>query len=136
MDIKEFIINTNNELIAKGNFDIIGTAFQSSYIAHNDSKTYSGHDFVKKWTKSLRSAISNLKVLEIKVLSENKNTITWQRRISGIHSGNFKAIPPSGKKITWNEILVSEIKDGKFQEEWVVSELAGKLLSYKPKSKK
>ena len=41
-------------------------------------------------------------------------------------------IPPSKKKIKWNEMVVSRFEGDKIAEEWVVSELAGQLLLKQP----
>ncbi len=52
--------------------------------------------------------------------------------MQGTHLKNLMGIPPSGKKITWNEMVVSRFEKGKIVKEWVVSELSGKLLLNQP----
>ena len=46
----------------------------------------------------------------------------------GKHTKSIKGIPASEKIIQWDEMIVSKFKDGKIEEEWIVSELVGKLL--------
>jgi hypothetical protein len=67
-------------------------------------------------------------VLNIEILVEEGNTITWQRTLHGTHKANMMGIPQTGKKIKWNEMVVSRFEGDKIAEEWIVSELAGQLL--------
>lgn len=131
---KEEIINlTSDELIHKGNLDIINSHFSANYMAHAGDKKYEGHDFLRRWTKQIHAAIGNIKVAQILVLAQTDQTITWQRTLTGIHQENLRGIPASGKKIKWNEMVVSQIIDDKISEEWIVSELAGELMLKLPK---
>ena len=50
-DIEKIIISANDELITKGNLDVIEKVFASEYIVHSGGKNYSGHEFIKKWAK-------------------------------------------------------------------------------------
>ncbi len=116
------------QLIGQGNLNIIDTIFTTNYIAHAEDKDYKGHEFIKRFSKQLRSAIPDTSVLNIEILVEEGNTITWQRTLHGTHKANMMGIPQTGKKIKWNEMVVSRFEGDKIAEEWIVSELAGQLL--------
>jgi len=118
----------NEELFVKGNMESIAEIFSVAYVAHAGGKDYKGHEFLKRFTKLLRTSIPDVKVLKIECLNETDRTITWQRTLSGTHKVNMVGIPPSGKKVKWREMVVSRFADGKIIEEWVVSELLGELL--------
>ena len=122
------------ELISKGNTEVIHTAFSPDYTAHAGEKSYQGHDFLKSWTQQVQSAIHDIKILKIWFLSENGDTITWQRSMTGVHQKSLRGIPPSSKKVKWTEMVVSRFEEDKIIEEWVVSELAGELMLKQPKS--
>ena len=122
-------INTALEqLFEEGNIDIVSSVFSENYIAHHGDKTNTGHDFIKRFTKQIRKAIPDLKVLKIEFLSQTKNMITWQRSFAGTHTAAMKSIPPSHKKIKWHEIVVSRFEDDKIVEEWLVSDLAFQMM--------
>lgn len=120
------------ELIEKGNLDVIETAFSSDYVANAGQKEFRGHSFLKRFTELLRTSISNIKVVDIKFLARDTNTIVWQRTLSGTHVVEMKGIPPSGKKVKWVDMVVTRFKNNKIAEEWVVSELMGELLLKAP----
>jgi len=125
---KEYISNTLEELIGKGNLEIIKQSFATDYIVHAGSKEYKGHSFLKRFTGQLRSAIPDVRIVNVKFLAEDKATIVWQRRLKGTHKVEMKGIPASGKKVEWVDMVVSRFNADKITEEWVVSELMGELL--------
>jgi predicted ester cyclase len=128
MKKEELLEFANEELFVKGNLDSITEIFSVNYVAHAGGNDYKGHEFLKRFTKVLRTSIPDVKVLKIEYLNETDQTITFQRTLSGTHKINMMGIPPSGKKVKWREMVVSRFEDGKIIEEWVVSELLGELL--------
>ena len=72
----------------------------------------------------------------LEFLSVSGDMVVWQRTLRGTHKGSMRGIPPSGKRVKWNEMVVSRFENGKIAEEWVVSELAGKLATQTPQPKK
>lgn len=117
-----------DQLIVKGNLDIVDSVFSKNYAVHTGSKSYNGHTFIKQFTKQLRAAIPNIKIVNIEFLSQTDNIITWQRTYSGTHKTDLKGIPASGKKVKWYEIVVSRFDKDKIIEEWVVTDLACQLM--------
>lgn len=122
-----------NELIVGANLGAIDEVFSTNYIAHAGDKKYHGHDFLKRWTKQIHLAVQGIKVVNILVLSQDEETITWQRTLTGKHINDLKGIPASDKKVTWTEMVVSRFENEKIIEEWVVSELASELILKQPK---
>ena len=121
-----------DQLIGQGNLEVVDTVFTDDYLAHAEDKAYKGHEFIKRFSGQIRSAIPDLHVLKVEILVEEGNTIAWQRTLGGTHQANMMGIPPSKKKIKWNEMVVSRFEGDKIAEEWVVSELAGQLLLKQP----
>ena len=62
---EERIKFANDELIGKGNLNVIDEIFAVNYIAHAGGKDYKGHEFIKRWTRQLRSAIPDIRVVII-----------------------------------------------------------------------
>ncbi len=128
MDRLEQIKNIADQLIGQGNLNIVDSAFSAEYVAHAGEKTHNGHKFIKQFTKQLRTAIPDIKIEKIVILSHSDNVLTWQRTLSGTHKADLKGIPASNKKVKWYEIVVSRFDKDKIIEEWVSSDLAFQLM--------
>jgi predicted ester cyclase len=135
MNKEEQIKNSNYQLIEKGDLHAVEKFFTPNYVAHAGDKDYKGHDFIKRFDKQIRTALPDISLMKVEILVNAGNTIAWQRTLNGTHKANLMGIPPSEKKIIWNEMVVSRFEDDKIAEEWVVSELAGQLLLKQPKLK-
>jgi predicted ester cyclase len=125
---KEEQIEFGLEQLLQGNLEVVDQIFSKDYLAHAGDKEYKGHEFIKRYSNQLRSAIPDIKILKIEFLIQAGDMIVWQRSFSGTHKANMMGIPPSGKKVKWIEMVVTRFKDEKIGEEWVVSELAGELV--------
>ncbi|MCX9082475.1 MAG: ester cyclase [Candidatus Methanoperedens sp.] len=128
MNKEEQIKYASDQLVGQGNLDVIGEIFSTDYIAHAGDKNYKRHGFIKRFAGQIRSAIPDIQVIKVEFLAQAGNMITWQRTLSGTHKADMMGIPPSGRKVTWTDMVVSRFEDEKIAEEWVVSELAGELL--------
>lgn len=133
MNNEEHLKLAVDKIIGNGDIGEIKNLFSPDYVAHAGEKKYKGHEFIKKYSKQLSSAIPDIKILNIEILNKSGNVITWQRVFKGTHKKNLRGIPPSGKKIKWIEMVVSRFEKNKIVEEWVVSELAAQLALKKPK---
>ncbi len=63
-----------------------------------------------------------------KILVEGKDRVAWQRTLRGAQQGAFKGFPASGREIMWRDMVTSRFRDGLIAEEWVVTDLAERLL--------
>ncbi len=129
---EEQIRNSFEELVGKGNFEILEEALAEEYIVHAGEKEYSGRSSIRQFAVQLRTAIPDLRIVEIKFLAQEADTIVWQRTLEGTHEAEIQDIPPSGKKVKWVEMAVTRFKNDKIAEEWVVSEFMGELLLSAP----
>lgn len=122
------IKNIADQLIVQGNLNIVDSVFSANYVVHTGEKNHIGHKFIKQFTKQLRTAMPDIKIVKIEILSQTDNLLTWQRTLSGTHKSNLKGIPASNKKVKWYEIVVSRFDKDKIIEEWVASDLAFQLM--------
>lgn len=129
---EERIRLANEELLGRGNLAAVDDFFCVDYRAHGGGKDYQGTDFARRFIKRLRSAFPNLEVLEVLCLNQNGSTLTWRRTLRGTHEKKMQGIPASGKQVQWEEMLVSRFEGNKIAEEWLVSDLAGRLFSKLP----
>lgn len=125
---KEHMEYANIELFNKGNLDVIEEIFSVDYVVHSGGKQYSGHSFIRRFVEFLRTAIPDLRIVDIKVHLQQDDTIVWQRTLTGTHKTDMMGIPPSEKKVEWRDMVVSRFESDLIVEEWVVSELLGEML--------
>lgn len=118
----------NSALIVDGNLAAVGDYFATDYVAHVTGRSYSGgHEVVKGIVRTYRRAFSEISV-EIDILVKARSRIAWQRTLKARHTGAFKGFPGTGLEIVWRDMAVTEFRDGLIAEEWVVTDLAEKLL--------
>ncbi len=125
----EVIRFANEELLAKGNLDVVEEVFDAEYVVHASGKEHRGHAFVRRFVKQLRVSIANLRVVAVTVFVQDGDKIVWERTLAGTHAGDLAGIPGSGKKVEWRDIVISRFEGERIAEEWTVSELAGVLFS-------
>ncbi len=118
----------NYEIVGKGNLGVVDEVFATDYVVHAGGKDYKGTEFVRRFIGQLRSAIPDLRVVEVEFLIQAGDTIAWQRTLSGTHKADMMGIPPTGQKVEWRDMLVTRFDGEKIAEEWAVSELAGQLM--------
>lgn len=126
-DLETIIRAANASLIENGNVEEIERYFSEEYVVNFSGSKKSGHRGVRGFTKAIRSAFSDLRV-DVEVFVEAGNRISWQRCVHGKQTGAFQGFPASGQRISWRDMAVSQIADGKIIEEWVVTDLAEALL--------
>ncbi len=118
----------NTTLFVEGDLDAVSTFFSPDYEVHLAAgRTLGGHDGVRAALTLTRRAFSALSV-EVEVLVEAQDRVAWQRTLRGAQTGAYHGFPASGREIVWREMVTSRIVDGKIAEEWLVSELAERLL--------
>lgn len=118
----------NQTLLINGELDRVADFFTADYVAHVTGRDFvGGHEVVKKMVREYRRAFSQLEI-SVEVLVKAKSRIAWQRTFTAIQGGPFKGFPASHQQIVWRDMVTSEFRDGLIAEEWVVTDLAEKLL--------
>jgi predicted ester cyclase len=86
-----------------------------------------GHDAIRRVVGMYRGAFADLKV-EVEILVEGKDRVAWQRTLRATHQGDFKGFPATGRPIVWRDMVTSRFRDGLIAEDWVITDLAERLL--------
>lgn len=121
------IRDANVQVIKDGNVEGISEFFDTNYVVNFSGSKKGGHGAVRGYTKTIHEAFSKLSV-DVEILVESDDRISWQRTIRGTQTSSFQGFPASDLEITWRDMVVSQIEDGRIREEWVVSDLAEALL--------
>lgn len=118
----------NAALIVDGDFDAIGEFFSPDYVAHLTGRDLAGgHEAVRKVVAAYRSAFHGIRV-EVEILAKARDRIAWQRTLRATHTGAFKGFPATGRPLVWRDMVTSRFEDCLIAEEWVITDLAERLL--------
>ena len=122
------IQDANAALIADGRLDAIGDFFTRDYLVHLTGQNLAGgHDTIREILTTYRRAFPDLQV-QVEILLEGKDRVAWQRTLRGTHQGDFKGFPATGRPIMWRDMVTSRFRDGLIAEDWVITDLAERLL--------
>lgn len=125
---KAIIEAANLAVLVNGNLHEVGNYFTADYVAHVTGQDFSGgHDVVKKIVRTYRRAFSEIEV-QIDILVKTSHRLAWQRTLRAKQTGPFKGFPATNRIIVWHDMIISEFRDGLIAEDWVVTDLAEKLL--------
>jgi len=118
----------NRILISEGNRAAIPDFFTSDYVAHlTGQDAEGGHKLICGLLELYERAFPHPEV-EVEILLEGTDRVSWQRTIRAKHTGAFKGFPASEREIVWRDVVTSQFRDGLICEEWVISDLAEQLL--------
>jgi steroid delta-isomerase-like uncharacterized protein len=122
------IQSANTTLLADGDLEAVGEFFTPDYVAHlTDQDMTGGHDMIRRVLGMYQRAFSDLKV-DVEILVEGQDRVAWQRTFRGTHQGDFKGFPATGRQIVWRDMITSRFRDGLIAEDWVITDLAERLL--------
>jgi predicted ester cyclase len=126
--LSSIIHAANHALIEDGNSDAISTYFAPDYVVHlTDQDVAGGHKLIRGMLDLYQRAFPSPKV-EVEILLEGSDRVSWQRTIRAKNEGDFKGFPASGRDLVWRDVVTSQFRDGLIAEEWVISDLAEQLL--------
>jgi predicted ester cyclase len=117
----------NHALIEQADIDAVADYFAPHYVAHATDADFHAHDFIRSFIATIRRAFPDLRS-EVEILVESDDRVAWHRTLRATHKGAFKGFPPTGKPIVWRDAVTSRFEDGLIVEDWVISDLAERLL--------
>lgn len=117
----------NRMLIVDGETDAVDTFFAAGYVGHLTEQEVRGHDAIRSVVVMYRRAFPDVQV-EVEILAVAGDRIAWQRTLRGTQLGAYRGFPATGRPTVWRDMAVSRLEDGLIAEEWVVTDLAERLL--------
>ncbi len=115
-------------LVTDGKLDAVGEFFAPDYLAHlTDRDLKGGYHWISGFLEKLRRVFPDLE-FEVEILVEGMDWVAWQRTLRGTHQGDYLGFPASGRTVVWRDMVTSRFRDGLIAEEWVISDLAERLL--------
>jgi predicted ester cyclase len=118
----------NTTLLVEGQVDRIPDFFTPGYVVHlTDQVLVGGHALAQRFLGMLRRAFPTIDV-EVEILVEGADRIAWQRTLRATNEGSFAGFPATHRRLVWRDMLTSRFEDGRIAEEWVITDLAERLL--------
>jgi len=105
-----------DQILNKGNLDLIDTHFAPDYIFKTATVTLKGVSEVKQYYGAILRAFSDIEfVVEDAFGQGDKLAKRWVFR--GTHTGELNGIPATGKRISLGGVTVARMVNGKLVEE-------------------
>lgn len=107
------------EVWIEENQDIVDEIFAPKYLSHqaDGSVLERGPEDVKKFVGEYRSAFSDIEDVIEDMIGEGDRVVTrW--RLEATHTGEFRGIPATGRRIRVTGIGIFRFEDGKVVESW------------------
>ncbi len=120
-----------NEALNSGDTEVISATidevFQPDVLIRTPLKiNASGTELMKQLWEVLLRAFPDLHVEVEDVIAEGDKVVS-RNTVSGTHQGEYMGVAPTGKSITWNEIFIGRIVDGRVAETWGVVDVASQM---------
>ncbi|MEV0829291.1 ester cyclase [Nonomuraea rubra] len=74
----------------------------------------------------LRRAFPDLHIQIEDVIAEGDRVVT-RNTVTGTHRGEYMGIPPTGRSITYKEVIIARFTDGRVAETWAVVDVMSQM---------
>jgi predicted ester cyclase len=81
---------------------------------------------IKQSLAGRRAAFPDIQVTVEDQAAEG-DKVSTRRTWRGTHQGPYRGIAPTGKRVTWTQISIVRLSEGKIVEDWAVSDELGLL---------
>jgi predicted ester cyclase len=116
------------ELFNQGKLDAAEQYLHADYIEHVrlPPGIPSGLPGFKAFVTMIRSAFPDFQYTVEDTIAED-DKVVGRITATGTNTGSFMGMPPTGKKVTWTEIHIGRMVDGKVAEHWADIDQLGLL---------
>lgn len=114
------------ETFNQGNLSVIDQLASSDFVYHHATGRDLSTEAYKKMSIMTQNAFPEA-CMEIDDLFAEGDKVACRFTITGIHKGEYRGIPPTGKKITFQGVNIFRIVDGKIAEIWSRLDLLGMM---------
>lgn len=106
-----------DELVNKRNLDIVDELFAPNYVFHDPHFPISGRDALKGFATALHDGFSGICFTIDEMVAEG-NRVLQRFTLTCTHTGDFKGIPPSGKKLVLTGLTLGRVANSQIVEDW------------------
>lgn len=128
-DNKEIVSRLYVEVMGKGNMTVADEVLSVDYVDHRlpFPDVPPTRDGLKEAVSRVRAAFTDIEaVIEDMVAGQDK--VAVRVTAAGTHQNTFNGVPPTGKRMSWQEVHIFRIADGKIVEHWGEFDMLGVLM--------
>jgi steroid delta-isomerase-like uncharacterized protein len=126
-EMRAKVLRACDEAYNKGNFDALDEINAADVVWHNPpGPDIEGLEAYKQMMKGLRNALSGFQfTIDQHIAEGDTGAIRWT--IRGTHTGQLLnlPVPPTGKQVTMNGVLMTRLVNDKAVEHWNYSDMLG-----------
>ena len=121
----ETVVRGLHDIWNSGDVSRIPEIYSDSFVAHMpkgwECSEFRGHDGVRDAIMRIRSAFSNWHE-EVQDLIVDQDRAVTRYVSTGVHTGSFIGLEPSGRRVTIDEISIYRLAAGKVEEQWCLTD--------------
>jgi predicted ester cyclase len=111
------------EAFSEGRLDVLDEVLTDDFVNHGAPPGLSqGIDGVRKVIEMERSGFPDLQYSVLHEV-EDGDMIVQHCEVSGTHLGEIFGMPPTGRRVVWNEIHIGRMVDGRAAEHWACNDM-------------
>ena len=93
-------------------------------MSHTPNGDLHGYDEITEPIVMRRNAFPDLEVtIEDQIVDGDK--VVTRLTLSGTHKGDYRGIAATGKRVSWSQIAIARIENGKIVESWRIPDRLG-----------
>ena len=126
-DNKEIVARFIEEFKNKANHDIVDELLTTDFVHHlADPRLPPGRDAIKLLGQAIAAGFPDVRATVEELLADG-DFVVERTTARATNTGEFNGIPATGNQVSWTEIHIYRLKDGKIVEQWSEIDLLGLL---------
>jgi steroid delta-isomerase-like uncharacterized protein len=116
---RQLMATINEEIWNQGKLELIDTHYAQDYVRHEAGYPgeMTGRAGLRRHIENLRSGFPDWNCTTSDVVAEGDKVVV-RYLCTGTHTGEWSGLPPTGKSIEVQSIVIHRITDGKVAEDW------------------
>lgn len=131
MEKDEEIVRKAFKVFETGNLEELNNLVDQNFVEHTPEPGFTsskkGLEYVKDLVSTYRSGISDLKI-DIKQIFSCENKVVVYANFRGKNTGSIMDIPASNKTVSFDNIDILHLKNGKISDHWGVADNLGLMM--------
>ncbi|WP_225839737.1 ester cyclase [Streptomyces sp. NK08204] len=112
-----------DEAFSQGKTEVLDELMTEDFVNHNAAPGMdTGREGVKSVIRVEREGFPDMKVELIRDFEDGEFVIQHVE-VSGTHKGHVFGAAPTGRTISWNEIHIVRVRDGRVSDHWACNDL-------------
>lgn len=109
------------QAINQRDLDAIPSLLAPGFVRHDLTDLFDeikgGEGVVQNFLQVIIKGFPDMQFQEEDIIA-NDTRLTMRYTIAGTHDGDFFGVPPTGKKVAINAVIINDFEDGKISEAW------------------